>query len=98
MGICDIKKRSPLFIFFSFNAIHLKSCNNIELTIPKKTHVFCSSDFGILAGKDVTKFLPNFVFDIMGYLMMVSERGHHKDVKSEKIFEIGLTTQKILGF
>ena len=30
--------------------------------------------------------------------MMVSERGHHKDVKSEKIFEIGLTTQKILGF
>ena len=29
---------------------------------------------------------------------MVSERGHHKDVKSEKIFEIGLTTQKILAF
>ena len=33
---------------------------------------------------DVTKFPPNFVFSIIGYLMMVSERTHHKDVKSEK--------------
>ena len=98
MGICDIKNAHLHSSFLAFNAIHLKSCNNVELTIPKKTYVFCSSDFGILAGKDVTKFLPNFVFDIMGYLMMVSERGHHKDVKSEKNFEIGLTTQKILGF
>jgi len=30
--------------------------------------------------------------------MIVSERSHHKDVKSEKIFEIGLTTQKIIAF
>ena len=36
---------------------------------------------------DVTKFLPHFVFSIIGYLMMVSERTHYKDVKSEKIFE-----------
>ena len=35
---------------------------------------------------DVTKFQPNFVSSIIGYLMMVSERTHHKDVKSEKNF------------
>ena len=28
----------------------------------------------------------NFVFSITGYLMMVSERTHHKDVKSGKNF------------
>ena len=37
-----------------------------------------------LQENDVTKFPPNFVFSIMGYLMMVSERSHHRDVKSEK--------------
>ena len=30
--------------------------------------------------------------------MMVSERTHHKDVKSEKIFETCLSTQKIQHF
>ena len=35
---------------------------------------------------DVAKFPPNFVLSIIGYLMMASERTHHKDVKSEKIF------------
>ena len=44
---------------------------------------------------DVTKFQPNFVSSIIGYLMMVSERTHHKDVKSEKNFRIRLSTQKI---
>ena len=38
---------------------------------------------------------PSFVLSIIGYLMMVSERTHHKDVKSEKIFQICLPTQKI---
>ena len=33
---------------------------------------------------DVRKFSPNFVFIILGYLMIISERTHHKDVKSEK--------------
>ena len=41
---------------------------------------------------DVTKFPPNFAFSIIGYLTMVSERTHHKDVKSEKIFQIRLST------
>ena len=36
-----------------------------------------------------------FFFNIMGHLMMVSERSHHKDVKSENVFEICLSTQKI---
>ena len=44
---------------------------------------------------DVRKFSPNFVFIILGYLMIISERTHHKDVKSEKNFEICLATQKI---
>ena len=52
------------------------------------------SDFGIWWVNEVTKFLPNFVFSIIGYLMMVSERTHHKDVKSENFFEICLSTQK----
>ena len=30
--------------------------------------------------------------------MMVSERSHHKDVKSKNIFEICLSTQKIWHF
>ena len=34
----------------------------------------------------------------MGYLMMVSERSHHKDVKGEKIFQIYLSIQKIQRF
>ena len=34
----------------------------------------------------------------MGYLMVASERSHHKDVKGEKIFEIYLSIQKIERF
>ena len=78
------KRRRPLFIFFSFNAIHLKFCNNIELTIPKKRMFFVFQILAFLQENDVTKFPPNFVFSIMGYLMMVSERSQHRDVKSEK--------------
>ena len=47
---------------------------------------------------DVTKFPPNFVFSIIGYLMMFSERTHLKGVKSAKIFETGLSIQKIWHF
>ena len=47
---------------------------------------------------DVTKFPPSFVLSIIGYLMMVSERTHHKDVKSERIVQICLSTQKIERF
>ena len=39
-------------------------------------------------------FPPNFVFSIIAYLMMVSERTHHKDVKSENIFEIYLSVKR----
>ena len=75
------KKRSSLFYFSSFNAIHLKLCNNIELTIPKKRYyVLCFFRFWHFW------FPPNFVFIILGYLMIISERTHHKDVKSEKKF------------
>ena len=42
---------------------------------------------------EVAKFPPNFVFSIIGYLMIVSEITHHKDVKSENFFEICLSTQ-----
>ena len=38
------------------------------------------------------------LFCIMVYLMVVSERSHHKDVKGEKIFEIYLSIQKIERF
>ena len=69
--------------------------NNIELTIPKKPMFFAFQILAFLAGKDVTKFPPNVVFNIMGYLMMVSERRQHKDVKKEIMFEICLSTQKI---
>ena len=36
---------------------------------------------------EVAKFLPNFVFSIIGYLMIVSEITHHKDVKSENFLK-----------
>ena len=39
-----------------------------------------------LAVNEVTKFPPNFVFRIIEYLMMVSERNHHKDVKKGNFF------------
>ena len=86
---CLVFVKSPktlTFIhFFSFNAIHLKFCNNIELTIAKK-YVFSFFRFWHFWRKnDVTNFPPNFAFSIIGYLMMVSERTHHKDVKSETI-------------
>ena len=32
----------------------------------------------------MTKFPPNFVFSIIGYLMKVSEITHHKEVKKMK--------------
>ena len=92
VGICDIKN-AHLFICFSFHAIHLKFCNNIEPF--QKTYVFLFFRFWhFWPENDVTKFPPNFVFSIIGYLMMVSERTHHKDVKSEKI-KICLSPQKI---
>ena len=78
------QKHRPLFVFFSFNAIHFKFCNNIEFTIPKKRTLFVFQILAFLAGNDVTTFPPNFVFSIMGYLIMVSERSHHKDVKRKK--------------
>ena len=40
-------------------------------------------------------FPPNFVLRIEGYLMMVSEGSHDKDVRSENIFEMCLSTEKI---
>ena len=63
----------------------------MELTIPKKRMLFCFSDFGIFGGK-WHKVPAKFFFSIMGYLMMVSERTHHKDVKSENNFEMCLST------
>ena len=53
VGICDIKNAADLYSSFLVltQFIHLKFCNNIELTIPKKTYVFCFSDSGIFAGK-----------------------------------------------
>ena len=79
------QKRSPSFIFFSLNAIHHS----------QKTYFFCFSDFGTFGGKRRHEVPAEFVFNIMGYLMMVSERRQHKDVKKEKMFEICLSTQKI---
>ena len=82
------QKHRPLFVFLSFNAIHFKFCNNIEFTIPKKRMLFVFQILAFLAGNDVTTFPPNFVFSIMGYLIMVSERSHHKDVKRKKNWNI----------
>ena len=56
------KKRSLLFIFFSFNAIHLKLCNNIEHTIPKKKTLLCFSDFGIFGGKMTSESSRQILF------------------------------------
>ena len=61
----------------------------MELTIPKKNLCFLFFRFWhFWRENDVTKFPPNFVFSIMGYLIMVSEISHHKNAKSEKDFEI----------
>ena len=92
-----VTSETPTFIHpFVFNAIHLKFCNNIELTIPKKMYVFLFFRFRHFWRENhVTKFPPNFVFIIMGHLMMISERSHRRDVKSEKKIEICPSTQKI---
>ena len=48
------------------------------------SHVFANLDRYIFwhfwQENDVTKFPANFIFSTIGYLMMVSERTHHKDV------------------
>ena len=43
----------------------------------------------------VFQILANFVFSIMGYLMMVSERSHHRDIKSEKIWNMPIHSKDI---
>ena len=50
VGISDIKSPDLYSSFIGFNAIHLKFCNNMEITIPKK-RMFSFSDFGIFGGK-----------------------------------------------
>ena len=45
------QKRSPSFTFFVFNTGYLKFCVIIELVIPKKSHVFCFSNFKYFGGK-----------------------------------------------
>ena len=58
--------------------------------------MFFFLDFGIFrGGNDVTNLAPNFGFFNMGYLMVLFERTLHKDLKTEKKIEIGLSTQKI---
>ena len=81
-----VTSETPTFIDpFILNATHLKFCNNIELTIPKKMYVVLFFRFRHFWRENhVTKFPPNFVFSIMGYLMMISERSHRRDIKSEK--------------
>ena len=37
---------------------------------------------------DVTNFVPKFGFTNMGYLMLLFEKTFHKDLKTEKSFEI----------
>ena len=44
---------------------------------------------------DVTNFVPKFGFANMGYLMLLFQRTFHKDLKTEKSFEICLSNQKI---
>ena len=95
MGIGDIKSPDLYPSFIGFNAIHLKFCNNMEITIPKKTYVLVFQILAFFAGKWRHRVPAKFCFRIMEYLMMVSERSHHKDVKGEKIFQIYLSIQKI---
>ena len=47
---------------------------------------------------DVTNCVPKFGFASMGYLMLPFERTFHKDIKTEKSFEICLSNQKIWRF
>ena len=44
---------------------------------------------------DVTNTAPNFGFANMGYLVLQFEKTFHKDLKTEKSFEICLSNQKI---
>ena len=53
--------------------------------------------FAFLAGKWRHE-LPKFGFANMGYLMLPFERTFHKDLKTEKSFEICLFNQKIWRF
>ena len=65
VDICDIKNAHLHWSFFSFNAIHLKICNNIELTIPLKSFVFRFSYFCIFGGKIRSQKFPSN-FGLMG--------------------------------
>ena len=44
---------------------------------------------------DVTNFVRKFGLAYMGYVMLLFERTLHKDLKTEKSFEICLPNQKI---
>ena len=62
-----VTSETPTFIHpFVFNAIHLKFCNNIELTIPKKMYVFVFQISAFLAGKSRHKVPAKFCFYYYG--------------------------------
>ena len=61
VGIGDIKSPDLYSSFIGFNAIHLKFCNNMEITIPKKRMFSFFRFWHFSRENDVTKFPPNFV-------------------------------------
>ena len=62
VGIGDIKSPDLYSSFIGFNAIHLKFCNNMEITTPKKRTFSFFRFWHFWRENDVTEFPPNFVF------------------------------------
>ena len=79
--------------FLSFYSIILK-LGTKKSRHSQKSYFFLKI-FTFLTYNDVTSLAPNFGFADMGYLMLLSERTFHKDLKNRKSFKIYQSNQKI---
>ena len=65
----------------------------------KKRMFFCFSDFGIFGGEMTSESSRQILFFfIIGYPMIISERTHHKDAKSEKKLKYAYPPNSVLKF
>ena len=71
---------------------------SIILTLGTKKNLSFSKIFfeilAFLARNDVKNLAPNFSFANMGYLMLLFQRSCHKDLKTEKSFELCLPIKR----
>ena len=80
---------------FHFQTVNVKFYHNTKLCMPKYFMFYIFRLLHFWWENDVSKLAPKLFISIMGYLMIVSERTSHKELKPENIFEIGRPNEKI---